>query len=136
MKKIVSVVLIAIIGFMLISCEDRAILGDTYYNDFNKLTQSLDHVEIVQLSTRDADEPVIIRSFSYEESLFVIKDFCKIEYTIYYLAVLTTPKWVSGICLRIVRTDGGYNHYGKTDGAIGQCTNETDFDDFIAKYTT
>ena len=117
------------------SCKDGSLMSDTYYMDYNTLTADLDHAEIVQLPANASDELKVIRSFSYEESMIVIEDFCKIEYTTYYLSLLTTPKWVEGTCLRIIRTDGEYVDYGRTDGVFGQCTNEEEFEAFIAKYT-
>ena len=135
MKRVVALILLTFMIVNLTSCSDGSLLSDTYYPDYDVLTENLDHAEIVQLPEKPSDELEIIRSFSYEESLSVVEDFCKIEYTTHYLSLLTTPKWVEGLCLRIIRADGEYIDYGTTDGAFGQCTNKKDFEAFIAKYT-
>ena len=135
MKKIFSLILFAFVILNFTSCKDGSLLSDTYLPDYVELTENLDHAEIVRLPANSSDELVVIRSFSYEESLALIEDFCKIEYTTHYLSLLTTPKWMEGTCLRIIRNDGEYIDYGTTDGVFGRCTNEEEFEAFIAKYT-
>lgn len=134
MKKIISIILLISMVVFMTSC-DSDLLTDVYYHNYNELIENLDHAEIVQLSDNNDAGAVVVRTFSYTESLSVIEDFCKIEYTVFYLAILTTPRWVYGTCLRIVDTNGEYSDYGVNDGAIGSCTEKADFDAFIAKYT-
>ena len=134
MKKIIAIILLLLIVLFMTSCESK-LLTHAYYNDYDKLTENLDHVEIVELPSNSTDEVAVIRTFTYEESLAVIEDFCSIEYTISYPAIFTTPRWVYGTCLRVVHTNGEYNDYGVTDGFIGSCTDKADFDAFINKYT-
>ena len=134
MKKTLIIVLLILLIFNFASCKDSSLMSYTYHKDYNTLIENLDHAEIVRLPSNASDKSVIVRTFSYDESLVVIKEFCEIEYTMHYLSLLTTPKWVYGTCLRIISTDGEYTDYGVTDGAFGQCKNE-EFEGFISKYT-
>ena len=134
MKKTLIIVLLILLIFNFASCKDSSLMSYTYHKDYNTLIENLDHAEIVRLPSNASDKSVIVRTFSYDESLVVIKEFCEIEYTMHYLSLLTTPKWVYGTCLRIISTDGEYTDYGVTDGVFGQCKNE-EFEGFISKYT-
>ena len=132
MKKNIFVIVLLIILLSFTSCIH------SFYFEYDELIKDVKNAEIINLDTdyEDDDDIEILFVFDYDETLKLLDEFSKIEYTDAPIGPGVPPR-PRGHCIRVWYSDGHCDVYGSSGTSVRWGRGDSDaFNTLIDKYIT
>ncbi|MBQ3016532.1 MAG: hypothetical protein IJD79_07115 [Clostridia bacterium] len=140
MKKVILLILVLSLVLSLYSCSivDYIINGKTddveICFEYEDLISGMTYVQIADWK-QTSDEVIVLKEFTYEESLVLLYDFSQITYTT-YIPIYGGPPGPNGVCIKVFYEDGDwdfYSYYGTNTMLRSYCSQKVYYD-LISKY--
>ena len=143
MKKTIVLIILLLSILLLSSCEviDFVLNIKPYetekYFDYEKLTYRMVKVQIAEwkFDSYGKSTVLVLKEFTYEESLQIIYDLCQIKY-MWYNPLIGGPPGPDGICIKVFYENDDwefFSYYGTSTEICASCSKEEYFN-LLSKY--
>ena len=140
MKKTIVLIILLLSILLLSSCEvidfvlniEPPCKNENYYFDYEKLTYRMVKVQIAEWTS---DDVIVLKEFTYEESLQIIYDLCQIKH-MWYIPFYGGPPGPDGICIKVFYENDDwefFSYYGTSTEICAPCSKDEYFN-LLSKY--